>query len=80
MCVSIVDAHLCGWRGGVIQIQRCPAEVAISQLAVAVFTAQDEQRLMYWRGECARNSEMRDEVRIDWNAQAVLNTMSTSEG
>lgn len=72
MCVSIVEAHLCGWRGSVIRTERCLAEVAISQLVDAVFAAQDEECLIYWRRECERNSETRDEVRIDWNCTSCV--------
>lgn len=72
MCISIVEAHLCGWRGSIIRTERCPAAVAVSHLLVAVFTAQDEQRLMRLRRECKSNSEMRDQVRIDHNCSACI--------
>jgi hypothetical protein len=65
MCVSIIEAHLCGWRGSEIRKQPCEAAVAISRLVV--LTDNDVQLLQIYRRECEQSFKESYLVRIGQN-------------
>lgn len=65
MCISILEAYLCGWHGLEIRRILCPAAIAISQLVV--LTESDVLLMRRYDEECDQVFEERLQVRSDPN-------------
>jgi hypothetical protein len=63
MCISVLEAHLCGWHGLEIRRHLCPAAIAISQLVA--LTESDVIIMRRYDKECERVFEERLQVRIE---------------
>jgi hypothetical protein len=63
MCISLLEAHLCGWHGVETRRVLCPAAIAISQLVV--LAESDVFLMKRLDQECDEVFEERLQVRSD---------------
>jgi hypothetical protein len=65
MCITYIDNHLCGYRGGTLRTERCQNLVAIEYLDVSAPNYQN--RLAFLNQRCVDQSVQRDKVDIDFD-------------